>query len=118
MQINPNSPSSNANSKDTSVAHVTSGVAHEFHSFVADMEDLIKSTTNLTGEELSRAKAKLNQRIAAAKVSVEEMGESIANRARKTAESTNTYVHEQPWTAVGVGAAAGLIVGYLLARRS
>lgn len=118
MQITPNSSVSNANSKDTSVAEVTSGVAREFHSFVADIEDLIKATTSLTGEELNRAKAKLNQRIASAKTTVEDMSETIVNRARKTAETTNTYVHEQPWNAIGASAAVGLLVGYLLARRS
>lgn len=118
MQITPNSSAANANSKDTSVGEVTSGVAREFHSFVADIEDLIKATTNLTGEELTRAKAKLNQRIASAKTSVEDMSETIVNRARKTAETTNTYVHEQPWNAIGASAAVGLLVGYLLARRS
>lgn len=116
MQITPNSSASNANSKDAS--EVTSGVAREFHSFVADIEDLIKATTSLTGDELNRAKAKLNQRIASAKTSVEDMSETIVNRARKTAESTNTYVHEQPWNAIGASAAVGLLVGYLLARRS
>jgi|SRR5688572_23677430 ElaB/YqjD/DUF883 family membrane-anchored ribosome-binding protein len=118
MQITQNNPASNANSKDANVSEVTSGVAREFHSFVADIEDLIKATTSLTGEELNRAKAKLNQRIASAKSSVEDISETVVNRARKTAETTNTYVHEQPWTAVGVGAAAGLLVGYLLSRRS
>mgnify|MGYP006184082455 CR=1 FL=1 len=118
MQNPSNSSVSNANSKDMGAADVTSGLAREFHSFVADIEDLIKATTNLTGDELSRAKAKLNQRIAAAKGSVEDMSETIVNRARKTAESTNTYVHEQPWNAIGASAAVGLLLGYLLARRS
>ncbi len=40
------------------------------------------------------------------------------NRARKTAETTNTYVHEQPWNAIGASAAVGLLLGYLLARRN
>jgi ElaB/YqjD/DUF883 family membrane-anchored ribosome-binding protein len=116
MQITTNG---SANSKNAEVqSDVTSGVAREFHSFVADIEDLIKATTNLTGEELNRAKAKLNQRIAAAKGSVEDISETIVNRARKTAESTNTYVHEQPWNAIGASAAVGLLLGYLLARRS
>ncbi len=119
MQITPNSSTSNANSKDTgTLSDTTSSLTREFHSFVADIEDLIKATTNLTGDDLSRAKAKLNQRIAAAKGSVEDMSETIVNRARKTAESTNTYVHEQPWNAIGASAAVGLLLGYLLARRS
>lgn len=122
MQITSNNSVSSANNKDTTqttpAAAAPSGVAREFHSFIADVEDLLKATTNLSGEDLNRAKAKLNQRIASAKSTIEDMGESIADRARKTAETTNTYVHEQPWNAIGAGAAVGLLVGYLLARRS
>lgn len=99
-------------------AESTGGVAHEFQSFVADIEDLIKATTNLTGEDLQRAKDKVNQRITAAKDAATEMGETVMNRARKTAETTNTYVHEQPWNAIGASAAVGLLLGYLLARRN
>lgn len=116
MQVTQNNPASSANSKDAT-SEPSSGLAREFHSFVADIEDLVKATTSLTGDELNRAKAKLNQRIASAKTTVEDMGETIVNRARKTAETTNTYVHEKPWNAIGAGAAVGLLLGYLLARR-
>jgi len=125
MQNPSTSGSSFSNSKDdsqtqpnsSSKSEPSSGIAREFHNFVADIEDLLKATTTLTGEDLQKAKAKLNERIAAAKESAAEMGETVINRARKTAETTNTYVHEQPWNAVGASAAIGLLLGYLLARR-
>jgi ElaB/YqjD/DUF883 family membrane-anchored ribosome-binding protein len=123
MQNPSTSGSSFSNSKGdaqaspASKSDSSSGIAREFHNFVADIEDLLKATTNLTGEDLQKAKAKLNERIAAAKESATEMGETVINRARKTAETTNTYVHEQPWNAVGASAAIGLLLGYLLARR-
>lgn len=110
--------SSKSNETDAMVADATSGIAREFHNFVADIEDLLKATTTLTGDDLQKAKDKLNERIAAAKGSASEMGESVVKRARKTAETTDAYVHEQPWNAVGIGAAVGLFVGYLLARRN
>ncbi|EIK44552.1 protein of unknown function DUF883 ElaB [Cellvibrio sp. BR] len=117
------SSSGNSKAVDTHAAPAqkaegSSGIAHEFQSFVADIEDLIKATTNLTGEDLQRAKDKVNQRITAAKDAATEMGETVMNRARKTAETTNTYVHEQPWNAIGASAAVGLLLGYLLARRN
>jgi ElaB/YqjD/DUF883 family membrane-anchored ribosome-binding protein len=93
-------------------------LAQEFQSFIADIEDLVKATTNLTGDDLSRAKAKLQQRISSAKGSAEKMGASFVHRARKTAENTNAYVHDQPWNAIGASAAVGLVIGYLLARRA
>lgn len=107
------------NQKDSnSKAESSSGMAHEFQCFVADVEDLIKATTNLTGEDLNRAKAKLSERIASAKIAVEDIGETVVNRARKSAVMTNTYVHEQPWNAIGASAAIGLVLGYLFARRA
>jgi ElaB/YqjD/DUF883 family membrane-anchored ribosome-binding protein len=95
-----------------------SGVTLEFHNFLADMEDLIKATTSLTGEDLARARAKLGERVAAARQSVEAMGGAIAHRARNTATVTDAYVHEQPWKAVGIGALVGLLLGFVLARRA
>jgi len=95
-----------------------SGVSREFHSFLSDIEDLIKATTSLTGEDLAAAKAKLNDRIAAARESVAELTGTITQRVRKSATATNNYVHDNPWQAIGVGAAVGVLVGYLFGRRS
>jgi ElaB/YqjD/DUF883 family membrane-anchored ribosome-binding protein len=92
-------------------------VSREFHNFVADIEDLVKATTLLTGEELALAKAKLSERVATAKQSVEEISGAIMQQARKSAAVTNDYVHEQPWKAIGAGAAIGFLLGFVLARR-
>jgi ElaB/YqjD/DUF883 family membrane-anchored ribosome-binding protein len=102
-----------ANSKH----EVSSGIAREFHNFVADVEDLIKSTSQLTGEDLAKAKVKLNARVSAAKETMVEIGETIANRTRKTAAEANNYVHEKPWNAIGASAAVGFLLGYILSRR-
>ncbi len=96
----------------------TSTISHEFHSFLADIEDLFKATTSLTGDDLARAKAKLSERIDAAKETAEELSENIVQRARKTADITNHYAHEQPWAVIGAGAAVSFLLGYLLARRA
>lgn len=89
----------------------------ELHNFIADIEDLVKEATTLTGEDLSKAKEKLSARLSEAKESAAEMGGVLTQRARKSAAYTNEYVHEQPWKAIGAGAAAGLIIGFALARR-
>jgi ElaB/YqjD/DUF883 family membrane-anchored ribosome-binding protein len=36
---------------------------------------------------------------------------------KDAARTTDEYVHEHPWGAVGVAAAAGLLLGVLIARR-
>lgn len=96
---------------------VLSGAASEFQHFLADIEDLIKETTTLTGEDLSRAKEKLSNRLAEAKESVQEVGSAVAQRGRRAASATNDYVHDQPWKVIGASAAIGLLVGFALSRR-
>ncbi|MDF3014104.1 MAG: hypothetical protein K0Q78_2308 [Cellvibrio sp.] len=116
MSLSTSNPANSQQSR-LQVEAALSNMAREFRNFVSDVDDLMKATNNLTGEELNKAKVKLEQRISTARRSVEELGGTIADRARKTAVSADNYVHEQPWTAIGAGAGIGLVVGYLLTRR-
>ncbi|HTF98866.1 MAG TPA: DUF883 family protein [Cellvibrio sp.] len=92
-------------------------IAKDFRTFIHDVESLIKSTAHLSGEDLAKAKAKLDERVSVAKKSVEAISENIADRAGKTAASANNYVHEKPWPVIGVCAALGFVAGYLLTQR-
>jgi ElaB/YqjD/DUF883 family membrane-anchored ribosome-binding protein len=95
-----------------------SGIALEFQNVLSDLEDLMKATTSLTGDDLVRTKEKLGERIAAARESVGKVGGAIVHRARTTAVVTNDFVHEQPWKALGVGAIVGFLLGVVISRRS
>lgn len=92
-------------------------ISLEFQRFLTDIEDLVAQATSLTGEDLAKLKASMNERITVAKESLNELSDNLVQKARKGATATNNYVHEQPWTAVGAGAALGLLVGLLISRR-
>jgi ElaB/YqjD/DUF883 family membrane-anchored ribosome-binding protein len=94
-----------------------SAISSEFKNFLADIEQLITEATSMTGDDLAQAKVKLNDRIDSIKHSFDDIGDSIGNKARRSAVITNNYVHEQPWIAIGAGAAVGLLVGFLASRR-
>lgn len=97
---------------------LANGISNEFKSFLSDVEDLVKQTSTLTGDDLARAKAKLTARIGTAKESVADVGVAISERARNAAHMTNEYVHEQPWKSISIGAAFGLLMGIVLCRRN
>ena len=121
MHTNTKTPESIANGLgigSSKAAKATrAGMSREFHDFLADIEELVKDTKSMTGDELATVKEKLGERIASAKASAEEMGNAISKHARNTAAETNQYVHEQPWTAIGAGAAVAFLLGFVLARR-
>jgi ElaB/YqjD/DUF883 family membrane-anchored ribosome-binding protein len=41
----------------------------------------------------------------------------VVERAKPAAQACNHYVHDHPWTAVGLSALAGLLIGLLANRR-
>jgi ElaB/YqjD/DUF883 family membrane-anchored ribosome-binding protein len=114
------------NSDNTS--KINASISQEFHDFLADIETLLKESAVLTGEELSVAKAKIQEKVASAKAAVMKVSDSVASSASKVsdslassackvAETTNQKVHAEPWMAVGAGAVVGLVLGLLFARR-
>lgn len=107
-----------ATSTAVSLPRGTSALPTEVRDFVADIGDLVTATTTLTGVDLARAKARLVERAAAAKASLVKMGSAVSDRARQTARVTDNYVHQSPWQAIGIGAALGVLVGFLIARRA
>ena len=66
---------------------------------------------------LEEAKEQLNERIATARNCLDDVSDSLVQRARKSATITNNYVHTQPWASVGIGAAVGVVIGFVLARK-
>lgn len=95
-------------------------LATDEDSFGAD-GDLGTTSGPLQGKDFSQAKERLAERVADAKHAVSQTATQIADRARSTAAAADEYVHQSPWQAVGIGAAAGavvgLVLGFLLARR-
>lgn len=98
----------------TASASAMTPMVREWQGIVADIEDLVTATTTLTGEDLARAKARLQQRVASAKAAVARTGAAIAQGARRSAAATDEYVHASPWKAVGIGAAGAAVLGFLL----
>ena len=99
------------------VGKKSEAIADDFRNLITETEGLLKATAQLGGAELTLARAKLNERLVQARQNLTEMGETISERASKTSEAANNYVHEKPWQVIGAGAALGFIAGILLNRR-
>ena len=84
---------------------------------MADAEALIKVTANQSGEALAMARGRAEESIARARAKISDIEEALLLRAKAAVEATDTYVHENPWQAIGVSAALGVLVGLLISRR-
>lgn len=84
---------------------------------VDDAEELLHATAGQAGEKISAARARAEDSVRAAKARMQEMKGDLLAQTREMADSADAYVRENPWRAVGVAAAAGLLVGLLISRR-
>ena len=84
---------------------------------VADSENLLEATAGAAGERAAAARARVEESLRAARQKIDEIDSEVLDRINDAAKATDEYVHEHPWGAVGIAAAAGLLVGVLIARR-
>jgi ElaB/YqjD/DUF883 family membrane-anchored ribosome-binding protein len=91
--------------------------SQEFRNLIADVEELIKRVAHVDDADLARAREKLQNTLTAAKTAVHDGTERVKTTARQAADTTDHYVHENPWSAVGIAAAAGAAIAVLLSTR-
>jgi len=89
----------------------------DMKSAIADAEDMLQATADQAGEKMATLRARIQERLQGAKLRLSEAEAALVTKTRAAARATDTYVHESPWTAVGIAAGVGLLVGLIIARR-
>jgi len=79
-------------------------MAADFRTMISDGEDLLKAAASVSGEGFGAARSKFEERVKSAKA-------MLADAAQPD------YIRDNPWTAVGIAVAAGLVLGFLVAKR-
>jgi len=65
----------------------------------------------------SAARQQFNATLETARTDLQQLQQRLKVRSRSVAHNTDTYIHENPWKSVGIGAAVGLAVGLLISRK-
>jgi len=83
---------------------------------IRDAEELLRATANVAGEKVAQVRARAEESLRNARARLAEMGDDLSVQARDAADCTDRYVRTNPWAAMGIAAAAGLLLGVLLSR--
>ena len=89
----------------------------EFSNLVEAMEDVFSATAEGGGEKLSELKDQAEASLKKARARLGSLEKYAVTNARKIASDSDDYVHENPWTAIAVGAGVGLLLGLLIGRK-
>ena len=81
---------------------------------VGDAEELFKATTNQAGEKVALARQKIEQSLIEGKKALADAEQTLVKKSKECAEIADDYVRENPWSAVGIAAGVGLVLGLLI----
>ena len=89
----------------------------DIKSVISEAEEMLGATADQAGEKIANLRARIQERLRDAKVRLADAEELLVEKTKAAARATDDYVHESPWTAVGIAAGVGLLVGLLIGRR-
>jgi len=84
---------------------------------ISDAEELMKLTAGQAGEKASELRRRMQDRMDKAKIELANLQDMAVTKAKDAGRAADNYVHDNPWTAVGIAAGAGVVLGMLIARR-
>jgi ElaB/YqjD/DUF883 family membrane-anchored ribosome-binding protein len=89
----------------------------DFMVVLEDAEALLKASANQGGEKLAEVRAKAEESLRAVKAKIAGTQPLLLAKTKKVTDATDAYVHDNPWSVIGVSACVGLVVGLLIGRR-
>jgi ElaB/YqjD/DUF883 family membrane-anchored ribosome-binding protein len=86
----------------------------DLKALVTDAEELLRATATQAGEKITDARQKIEQSLVEGKKAIADAEKTIVKKSKECAEIADDYVRENPWSAIGMAAGLGVVLGLLL----
>lgn len=84
---------------------------------VNDTEELVKAAAAQAGEKIVDVRNRAQTAVNNLKPPLVKIEAAVVDKAKASVTAADTYIHDNPWTAMGVSAGIGLVIGLLIGRR-
>ncbi len=91
-------------------------LANDIRVLVDDAEALMKATATETGDQVVELRRRLLQTVHEVKPHIAMIETAVSRQVISAAACTDSYVRDNPWSAMGLSAGAGLVIGLLVSR--
>ena len=92
------------------------GLFDELQALISDSQALLSATAHETDEEIQRLRGRAEESLGIARERLSSAQTELMGRAREAISSGANYVRDNPWQALALAAAVGLLAGLLLSR--
>jgi ElaB/YqjD/DUF883 family membrane-anchored ribosome-binding protein len=92
-------------------------ISKDLHAVIDDAELLLQHVKREAGSEMGEARQRLEASLHAAKARLQGVQQALGENVQHTVRATEGYVQDKPWTALGISAGLGLLVGLVIGAR-
>ncbi|VCU69848.1 hypothetical protein PIGHUM_01913 [Pigmentiphaga humi] len=92
-------------------------IAGQVRGLLDEAETLLRSSAGHAGDELAVARERLHDQLARARTIYGDAQDRASQTYREASAQADAYVHDNPWRAIGIAAAVGVVIGLLATRR-
>lgn len=89
----------------------------DMNTLVRDAQDLFRAATALSGEKAEELRSRGIRLLDTAVEKAQDAQATALQSGKELAASTDDYVRKNPWRAISVAAAVGLLVGVVVSRK-
>jgi ElaB/YqjD/DUF883 family membrane-anchored ribosome-binding protein len=88
----------------------------DLKALIGDAEELLKATANQAGEQVTAVRRRIEESLKEGKQTLSDAEEILFEKTQDAADAACEYVQKNPWSAVGIAAGVGLVLGLLIRR--
>jgi ElaB/YqjD/DUF883 family membrane-anchored ribosome-binding protein len=93
-------------------SHVTrEKVYDDVKVLVKDVQELLKATTSVVGDKATEARSRVQDHLKTVQDKLGDHYETVRTKGQEAFTTTDGYVRDNPWNAVGIAAGVGFVVG-------
>ncbi len=88
----------------------------DLKALIGDTEALLKATASQAGEQVAAVRRRIEESLKEGKETLADAEDILIERTKDAVVAACDYVQKNPWSAVGIAAGIGLVLGLLIRR--
>lgn len=93
-------------------------LVRDLNALATDVDKLVKASAENANEAMADARERIESLLGTSKQNLENARLCAIEEAKSVAQSTNDYLRDNVWTAVGLAGAVGFVLGTMVSHRS
>ena len=92
-------------------------LVQDLKAVIHDTQELLRITADHVGDNAQELRERVSKRLNQAINDLQHLQTVALEQVKAAGHATDEFVHENPWTSIGISAGLGLILGLIVSRR-